>query len=263
MDLEPVRNRLRYRLCSAGFALTALGLGLLCADSALHLLLSLSADSRIRVILQNHWYSWLVGAPITWGSLVGSYLLWGRWPHPTWRRRAGLLVLMNSFDLLTWSLRHGGDLGLWNDGAVRRLLAEHEWFLMNLTWALGWAELALFAGLAADVLAHLEMPGALKAGQTARVFIVAGAAAQVLLFLLLTDWQKDRLWPLPCRGGGDPLIYLIFLGSSFLLTISSLQVTALSMVACRYCQNLLVEWRLADREYDPLKSRSESDDPWR
>jgi hypothetical protein len=267
MDLEPERNRLRYQLCSAGFALTALALGLLCADSALHLLFFLSRDFRILAVAQRPGYSWVVGAPITWGSLAGSYLLWGRWNLASWQRRAGLLVLMNSFDLVTWFLHNGGDLGLWSDVAIRRMLTEHEWFLVNLTRFLGWAELGLFASLAADVLAHLEMPGAVGAGQTARVFVTMGASAQVLFFVMLTDWQKDPLWPLPCRAGRDPLIYLLILGSSFLLTVSSLQVTALSIVACRYGQRLLAEWRQIDRgqgdpQHDLLKPRSEADDVW-
>lgn len=262
MNLEPERNRLRYHLCAGGFTLTALALGLLCADAALHLLHALSRDGRVLAILENPWYSRLVGAPITWGSLVGSYLLWNRWDQPSWRRRAGLLVLMNTFDLLTWFLHNGLDLGLWTDPAIGRLLAEHGWFLRNLSQALGWAELALFASLAADVLAHLEMPGALQAGQTTRIFITVGATAQVLFFLLLTDWRREPHWPLPRRQGGDPLVYLLFLASSFLLAVASLQVTALSMVASRYCQRLLVEWRQADQEQDLLKSRSEADDAW-
>ena len=146
----------------------------------------------------------------------------------------------------------------------RTLLAQGGWdpALWSEIQALGWAELALFASLAADVLAHLEMPGAEKAGQTARVFISAGATAQVVLFLLMTDWQKDPLWPLPCRRGGNPAIYLLYLGSSFLLTICALQVSALATVACRYCQRLLAEWRQAEQEQDVLKSRSEADDAW-
>jgi hypothetical protein len=92
-----------------------------------------SPDRRDR---HHPWYPWLVGAPITWGSLVGSYLLWGRWSEPSWQRRAGLLVLMNGFDLLTWFLHNAEALGLPSDPQLQRLLTEHAWFLTSLTRAL-------------------------------------------------------------------------------------------------------------------------------
>jgi hypothetical protein len=265
MDLEPELPRSRYRLCAAGFALTALAMGLLCLDAALHLLFLLTRDLRIAAIGDQSWYTWLVGAPITWGSLIGSYLLWGRWSEPSWQRRSGLLVLMNGFDLLTWFLHNAEALGLPFDPQLQRLLTEHAWFLATLTRALGWAELAVCASLATDVLVHLERPGAPAAGQSARIFIAAGAAALVLSFLLQTDWDRNRLWPLARQPIMTPSIFLMTLVSSFLLTVSSLQVTALSFEASRFCRRLLAEWRQADqRPHDLLRSRSESesDDTW-
>jgi hypothetical protein len=266
MDLEPETPRSRYHLCAAGFALTALALGLLCLDAALHLLFLMTRDFRIAAVGDHPWYPWLVGAPITWGSLIGSYLLWGRWPEPSWQRRAGLLVLMNGFDLLTWFFHNAELLGLPSNPQLQRLLAEHAWFLANLTHALGWAELAVFASLATDVLVHLERPGAPAAGQSARIFIAAGAVALVLSFLLQTDWDRNRLWPLASKRFVTPPIYLMILASSFLLTVASLQVTALSFEASRFCRRLLAEWRQADqRQHDLLRSRSESesDGTWR
>jgi hypothetical protein len=128
----------------------------------------------------------------------------------------------------------------------------------------GWAELAVFASLATDVLIHLERPGAPAAGQSARIFIAAGAAVLALSFLLQTDWDRNRLWPLAVKRIMTPSIYLMTLVASFLLTVASLQVTALSFEASRFCRRLLADWWQADQHHDLLRSRSESesDDVW-
>jgi hypothetical protein len=260
MDLDPEHEppRSRYQLCGVGFALTALSLGLLCLDAALQLLLMVTRDARILGYMLHPGYAWLVGAPITWGSLVGSYLLWGRWPELNWQRRAGLLVLMNGVDLLKWFLDAAERLGIVFDPQLQRLLAEHSWFLIHLTRALGWAELALFASLATDVLVHLERPGAAAAGRSARIFIAAGAAALVVGILMQTDWNRIPPWPL--AGRRVPFPNLIDLMSSFLLTVASLQVSALAFEACRSCRGLLAEWRRVDEQpHDLLRSRSESE----
>ena len=66
------------------------------------------------------WWRWH-DAPVVWGTLVGSYLLWGRWKERGWQRRAGLLLLMCGVDLALWFLDHMQHLGLY-EGEV-----GHQW----------------------------------------------------------------------------------------------------------------------------------------
>src|SRR5579864_2994688 len=107
MDLEREELRHNYRLCRAGFALIALGLTLLSLDSGCLLAGFLMRSRDLWSLRLTTWWDWLVGAPITWCTLVGSYLLLGRSSDPVWQRRAGLLVIMNGIDMIVWTLHHG------------------------------------------------------------------------------------------------------------------------------------------------------------
>ena len=49
---------------------------------------------------------WL-DAPIVWGCLIGATLLWGRWDHVSWQRRAGLFLVMNLVDVGLWFIARG------------------------------------------------------------------------------------------------------------------------------------------------------------
>ncbi|MBX6312894.1 MAG: hypothetical protein IRY99_08275 [Isosphaeraceae bacterium] len=255
MDWEFEDPTPRYRLCQAGFGLIALAIGLLCADAALDLAWLFTGHRGILALTHDRLWTWLVGAPITWGSLIGSYLLWGRWSEPRWQRRAGLLVLMNTIDLVLWFLNHGDELGLWI-GEV-----PHRWLRGNLAMGLGWAELGLMAGLAADVSDHLgKGPETIAGGTVAKSFAGVGAAIWALWFLGMTDWGR---WPLGHRWLTPPL-YLLLVGSTLVLTLTTFQVAALSILASRHCGEFVRELKGNDPMLELLRSRSEqeSDDFW-
>ncbi len=111
MDLERERQRQTYQLCRLGFAILSLALLLACFSSLLYLTPFFVGRGPVVWFRQMSWSRW-IDAPIVWGSLVGTYLLWGRWSEPGWQRRAGLLVLMGLVDAVLWFLEHGADLGL-------------------------------------------------------------------------------------------------------------------------------------------------------
>jgi hypothetical protein len=238
MDLEREPLQLRYRLCGLGFSIAGIALGLLCVSSALNLIVFLTGDMWLWGIQEQSWWSWLVGAPITCGALVGSYLLWGRWTDSSWQRRAGLLVLLNLFDFIIWTYYQGEMLGL-RMGHLR-----HDWVINNLTSAFGWIEFLLFASLASEVAAHLGMPGATEAGQSASNFALVGLLVSLI-------WRAG--WPLEPKIQGNPLVHLMLLGFFFLRTICSLQVAALCLVAGRYCRKTCNELRKEEEENDPFQ----------
>src|SRR4051794_13623385 len=211
MDLEREELRRRYQLCRAGFALNAVGLGLLCLNSAFNLAFLLTFEREILVLLRSPIWDWLVGAPITWTTLIGSYLLWGRSADPAWQRRAGLLVLMNFVDILLWTLEHGGTLGLRLGGI------GHDWFRPPLGRGLGWFEFLLFARLATDMGSVLGKPKEPEAGVTARALATIGLIFWIVSFLTQTHWRHG--WPLvnrPIRRG----TLWMWLGSNVLMMVT-------------------------------------------
>jgi hypothetical protein len=242
--------RWKYRLCGAGFALTALALGLLGLSGGLDLVMMFTGDPAVGGLVRHPLWTWLVGAPITWGSLIGSYLLWGRWREPRWQRRAGLLVLMNATDLLFWILDHGDDLGL-GFGRV-----GHGWLRMHISMALGWAELALFAGLAGDFSAHLGKREAPDAARAARSFSGVGAVVWLFWFLKHTNWIH---WPLVSRRFIGLNTYLLMAGTTLLQALTALQVTLLCVLASRQAGQIVRELTAKANSADPLRSRSEAD----
>jgi hypothetical protein len=192
----------------------------------------------------------LVGPPIVWGSLIGTYLLWGRWSDAGWQRRVGLLLVMSLVDLVLWAMDHGealnlqiGDLG-------------HQWLRAHLGQALGWAEFALIASLAGDVLGHLGVEPAREASKSTRALAATGAVVWMLLFCQRTDWRRG--WPLqgPRRGSIEAM--LLDLGSTMIWTITLIQVTALTIAATREISRALAEMDVEDRQDDLFRSPSES-----
>ena len=249
---EPEDLRPRYRLCQAGFALLALGLGLLCGDAALDFAYWCSGSPAIAALVRDPLWTWLVGAPITWGTLVGSFLLWGRWTEPSWQRRAGLLLLMNGIDLVHWTLRHGDALGL----RIGEL--PHGWLRSQLSGGMGWIELALSATLAADLSVHLGRKEAPDSSRGARALAMVGLVVWGLFFLQHTHWRR---WPLRPRNFLTPETYLLLIGQSLLLAITAFQVTALCILAARQCGHYLRELDriAADRDRFLLPSEPDPD----
>lgn len=255
MDWDVEDERPRYRLCGTGFALLGLALGLLCIDGMLDLASLFTGHPAVHALREDRLWTWLVGAPITWGSLIGSLLLLGRWPEATWRRRAGLLALMNSVDLVSWFLSHNEDLGL----GLGRI--PHPWLRMHVTMALGWAELSLIAALAGDVSTRLGMGPARDAARAARAFAIFGALAWGFWFLGQTRWSR---WPLGPRGL-TPETLVAMVGSLLLLVVTSFQVTVLCILASRQCRQVVRDLNRQADGHDLLRSRSElawEEDPW-
>jgi hypothetical protein len=251
MDQEREQERLTYRLCRLGFAVLSIALVVACATTLLDLPRQFAGRAVIPWVQGSDWWKWL-DAPVVWGCLVGWYLLWGRWTHPGWQRRAGLLVVMGMIDIVLWLIKHGEPLGL------RTGDFGHAWVRENLGEALGWAEFALTAGLACDVMVHLGVEPAAETGQATRSLAATGAAVWMLLFCLLTDWSR---WPLGHRQfvGFNPLLILLHMGSTMVWTITLIQVTALTVAASRQCGRALAEMDREDAENDPLRPASDRD----
>lgn len=247
MDQERATQRQTYLLCRLGFAILSLALLLACATS----ILTLVAQFGGRVWIDRlAWWQW-AGTPIVWGCLVGTYLLWGRWDEPGWQRRAGMLVAMNLVDVVLWVLDHGDDLTL------RLGDVGHDWLRFNLGQALGWAEFALLASLAGDVMAHLGVEQAREASKSTRSLAATGAVVWLLLFCQLTIWQRG--WPLQGHHIGRSLeTLLLYLGSTMIWTITLIQVTALTIAATRETNRALADIDLEERREDLFRSPSES-----
>src|SRR5262249_37844510 len=126
-------------------------------------------------ITSQWWWPWL-GTPVVWGSLIGTYLLWGRWSDSGWQRRVGLLIAMGLVDVFLWGLEPGETRG--------RQLGEvgHRWLRGPLGEALGGAEFALLASLAGDVMGHLGVEPAREASKSTRSLAATGAVVWMLLF---------------------------------------------------------------------------------
>ncbi|HEV3162933.1 MAG TPA: hypothetical protein VGZ22_02750, partial [Isosphaeraceae bacterium] len=93
MDLQQEEQRRRYQRYRVGFGLIALGVGVLFIDSGCHLAWYLTFHPELKSLVTSRWWDWALGTTITWGTLIGSYFLWGRLQDPSWQNRAGLLVV--------------------------------------------------------------------------------------------------------------------------------------------------------------------------
>jgi len=245
MEQEREEQRRTYVLCRLGFAFLSVALVMACISTALGMagIVLLPFRGWVRSSVFLHW----VDTPIVWGSLVGTYLLWGRWSHPSWQRRSGLLVLMGLVDLILWFLHHGNDLSLRLDDV------GHDWFRSHLGEALGWAEFALMTSLACDFLVHLGIDQAREAGKATRSLAATGAVVWMLLFSMQTNWLG---WPLAARGALTPELLLLILGTEVIWMITLLQVTALTIAAWRQSTRVLLEMDREDQEHDLLQFRS-------
>jgi len=248
MDLEREQERKTYRLCRVGFAILSFSLVVACLTTLLTLPRHFGGRGFLPGLHGMAFWQW-VDAPVVWGSLVGTYLLWGRWDHPSWQRRSGLLVVMGTIDVVLWLIEHGSALGLRTDEI------GHVWLRNNLGQALGWAEFALMASLSCEVLVHLGLTQAAETGKATRSLAGAGATVWMLFFCEITNWH---VWPLVMRRLTLPAV-LLDLGSTMIWTITLIQVTALTLATTRQCAVVLAEMDREDAENDPLKSASEKD----
>jgi hypothetical protein len=249
MDPQRDSQRQSYQLCRLGFAILSFALVLACSTSILDVVYRFGGDSFVVWVSNMGWFR-LVGPPIVWGSLIGTYLLWGRWNDSGWQRRVGLLLLMSVVDLILWAMDHGDALNL-KIGDF-----GHQWLRAHLGQALGWAEFALIASLAGDVLGHLGVEPAREASKSTRALAATGAVVWMLLFCQRTDWNRG--WPLQGPRRASIEAKLLDLGSTMIWTITLIQVTALTIAATRETSRAVSEMDLEDRQDDLFRSPSES-----
>lgn len=241
----------RYRLCTAGFWVSAVALGLLVLSEALFLWMVFTRDLGVLALMQQAAWTWAVEMPITAGALIGSYLLWGRWTDAHWQRRAGALVAMNLYDSLSWAASRFAPAGA---------IAANEWFLTNLSQAFGWVEFALFAGLAAEVAGHLDDRLKPDLGRTARLFAMAGLTISLLFFFGQTRWAAG--WPLQPKPIAPHAEILMRLGVAFLRVACPIQVIGLCWVAGEACRRTATELVEEARADDPFADDRKGPGPW-
>jgi hypothetical protein len=247
-DQEREQLRKTYQLCRVGFGIIAVALVLACLPSVLWLFTTFDR-AMVGWILDSRWYHW-IDTPIVWCSLIGTTLLWGRWNHPSWQRRAGLLLIMGLADIAIWFLDQGETLGF------RHVELGGHWFRQNLGQALGWGEFALLSSLSCDYLVHLGIEHASDSDKSTRSMAVTGAMVWMLLFCQLTNWHAG--WPLQQKLIRNLETLLLFHGFQLIWAITLIQVTALVISAAGQSSRVLAEMDREDNDLDPLRSRSDA-----
>jgi hypothetical protein len=249
MDQEREQQRRTYQLCRFGFGMLSFSLMVACLSMILvHIWLFFRPAPMLWIFRTRLWH-WS-DVPVVWGSLLGTYLLWGRWSDTGWQRRSGLLVLMCVCDAFLWFLEHGAELGL------RLSEVGHEWVRMAIGQSLGWAQFALIASLSCDLMAHLGVEQAPEAGKSTRSLAATGAVVWFFYFLEQTIWKT---WPLRQRQMDSLESLLLYLGFSMIWMITLIQVTALSVATTRQAGRMVAEMDLEDQENDLFRPPSEND----
>ncbi len=249
--MDPARDqeRSRYRLCRLALIFQTIGLSIATMTYLIGLPAILFRPRPLVWLLHSPVWRW-IDAPVVWSCLIAWYLFWGRWREPSWMRKSGLLLAMGVVDVALWTMTHGTDLGL-RTGEV-----GHQWLRENLGTALGWAEYALSAGLACDVLTHLGVKRAEETGRSTQSLASTGAAVWLFGFCLQTNWSAG--WPL-MRGPLFMEALLLELGSMLIATITLIQIAALSIAAAKRCSEVLDEMDKEDRDNDPFKPAFDKD----
>ena len=254
---EILEERPRYVLCRIAFILVGIGLGIYCFDIAAQVTLYLTRDAGILKALRSQWWKWGVGAPITWCTVLGALLLWGRWRDASWQRRAGILLLLNLIDVVTWTVSHGGELGLKIGDFSRYAFLRGE-----VSQLIGWAEFFLFANLAGEVADHLAADRDLvRLGRAMGPLCAIGATFSFLEFLAMSD--KKAGWP-PQQGIFNEEVRLLILMNLVLSFAATAQAVLLNLLAARKCGEHLANLKRVEVGEDLLKPRSrlDDDDPW-
>lgn len=183
MDSEYLDQRPRYWLTAAGFYLLAGSFILLGATNGLYVYGVLSDNRELLGLLRRPIWTYAVGLPLSYGAVIGAYLLWGRWTDSLWQRRVGLLILLNFIDAVVGTVFRAEHLGL------EPLPEKYEWMLGGVTSTFGWVEFALSASLAAEVASHLGRPAAAEPGLAISRLAMIGLCVWVAAFLALSDWR--------------------------------------------------------------------------
>lgn len=278
------RLRRAYQLSRIGFGLIAASLLLVCIEAGLFMLVIFFGVPWARALLTNPSWEIALSTAITWGSVVGMYLLWGRWQHPSWRKRTGLLVVFGAIDLLLWLARHANEMGLGADSF------GHEWLRQNVGMGFGWFEFGIMATLAFDMATHSRAvpykpprpeeeewgfgheqeatgyalePGRVRPSQAPGPrpswhMALVGGAFWALTFVYGTNWQAG--WPLTKRVLPIEQELLMALFTQVLWAAAAWWVTLLSYAAYRRCGALVDALRSDRGERDLVWTRSEDDD---
>ena len=250
-DLEREQLRKTYQLCRLGFLMLGMALVLACFTSLLDLYGSF--DRGLSTWISESGLIEWIDAPIVWGCLIGATLLWGRWDHASWQRRAGLFLLMNLVDLGLWFVSRADAMG----AQVGEF--GSEWLRAGLGTALGWGEFALISSLTCDYLAHLGVDHARDSDKSTRSMAATGAMVWLLFFCQRTNWKDG--WPLRIQAPRALDAFLVSYGYRLIWTITLIQVTALVVSAVRQSTTVLEEIDREDQENDLLRSRSEPPRP--
>ena len=145
-----------------GFGILSAALVLACFTSVLPLLRHFYPGLCAQITAAA-WYRWIGRADHLGQPARRRSLLWGRFDHPGWQRRVGLLLVMSLVNAGLWFLEHGEALGIADANF------GHDWLLGHVGEALGWAEFALLAGLSCDYLEHLGQEHRARIGRRPRV----------------------------------------------------------------------------------------------
>jgi len=249
MDQERERQRRTYRLCRAGFGLLSFSLVIAAVTTILSLVDHFFPTRFVAWLVQTKLWYWS-DVPVVWGSVIGTYLLWGRWSDSGWQRRTGLLLVMCLFDVFTWFLKHDNELGLrLND-------LGHDWLWAIIGQALGWAQFALIASLSGDLLAHLGIDQAPEAGKSTRSLAATGS---IVWFLFILELIALRARPMRAKPAILNEVWLLYCGYQMIWSIALIQVTALSIAATRQTSRLIAEMDREDKRDDLFGNRSEDD----
>jgi hypothetical protein len=251
-DLEREQIRKTYQLCRLAFIVLGTALALACFTSLLGLF-GRFQPALLSWVQGSGLYDW-VDAPIVWGCLIGATLLWGRWDHVSWQRRAGLFLVMNLVDVGLWFISRADAMG------AQAGEFGHEWLRESLGTALGWGEFALISSLTCDYLVHLGVEHARESDKSTRSMAATGAMVWLLYFCQRTNWRAG--WPLHVHQLRALDGFLVFYGYHLIWTITLIQVTALVISAVRQTTTVLEEIDREDQEHDLLRSRSDPLQPF-
>ena len=232
LDQDPEFSQ-EYRLSRLGFFLLAVGLVPICVIEVVALAADFVGLSPIPLWLHRLGAWELLDTLTPWATLAGSTVLWCAWDAPGWRRRAGLLMSMCLVDVASWFLNLGD----------AEMQGRHAWFRLQLGEALGWAQFALMASLAGDLLTHLGSEDAEESSKSTRSLIASGAVLWLLLFCERTDLAAG--WPLRPNGRLGPPARLLWVGQIMIQVICLVQVAALVTAAYRR-----VDQELGSRDAD-------------
>jgi hypothetical protein len=240
--------RARVRACRWAIVLAAIGLALQTVDLALGRVVDFSRGRRpdptiraLATLIESPGWSWWVGSPITWCTVVASYLLIGKFRSPTWNARAVPLAAMNTVDVGLWLIAHARELGLGE--SVAQLLPPFSVLRMGLE-GLQWLELILFAALCAELGAKLGHPDMETAQHAARASALGGLIVWGLNFAMLLHWAtRNFRWVGPRRWMQWHLFHSMAL---VMLALTAFQATVLCLTAARRCRDWLRRQDAAD-----------------